>query len=65
MANKSSYLLAVLFIANPFVLLFYQNCSVVPHPHGEINSSSLKTSVASEFKHGFRQAESLGIKNMK
>lgn len=65
MANKSSFLLAVLFIANPFVLLFYQNCSIVPHPHGEINSSSLKTSVALEAKHDFRQAESLGVNNMK
>jgi len=32
MAKKSSFLLAVLFIANPFVLLFYQNCSKAPHP---------------------------------
>ena len=32
MANKSSFLLAVLLIANPFVLLFYQNCSAVPRP---------------------------------
>jgi len=31
MAKKSSFLLAVLFIANPFVLLFYQNCSQPPH----------------------------------
>lgn len=61
MANKSSFLLAVLFIANPFVLLFYQNCSIVPHPHGEINSSSHKKDVATSF----RPAESLGIKNMK
>ncbi len=61
MANKSSFLLAVLFIANPFVLLFYQNCSVVPHPQGEISSSSHKKDLASDF----RQAESLGVKNMK
>lgn len=61
MANKSSYLLAVLFIANPFVLLFYQNCSIVPHPGGEINSSSHKKPVVSDF----RQTESLGVKNMK
>ncbi len=65
MANKSSFLLAVLFIANPFVLLFYQNCSIVPNPHGEINSSSHKTSVTLESTHDFRQAESLGVKNMK
>ena len=61
MANKSSFLLAVLFIANPFVLLFYQNCSVVPQPQGEIRSSSYKKALASDF----RQAESLGLKNMK
>ena len=61
MANKSSFLLAVLFIANPFVLLFYQNCSIVPQPKGEISSSSYKKGSASNF----RQAESLGIKNMK
>jgi len=28
--KRSSFLLAVLLIANPFMLLFYQNCSVVP-----------------------------------
>lgn len=27
MATKSSYMLAVLLIANPFMLLFFQNCS--------------------------------------
>lgn len=27
MANKSSFMLAVLLIANPFVMLFFQNCS--------------------------------------
>ncbi len=30
MAKKSSVMLALLFIANPFVLLFYQNCSSAP-----------------------------------
>jgi hypothetical protein len=30
MASKSSYFLAVLLIANPFMLLFFQNCS--PNP---------------------------------
>ncbi len=30
MAKRSSFFLAVLMIANPFMLLFYQNCSVVP-----------------------------------
>jgi len=27
MATKGSYFLAVLLIANPFMLLFFQNCS--------------------------------------
>ncbi len=31
MATKSSFILAVLFIANPIMLLFFQNCSVAPH----------------------------------
>lgn len=30
MAKNSSVMLALLFIANPFVLLFYQNCSSAP-----------------------------------
>lgn len=30
MANKSSFMLAVLFIVNPFMLLFFQNCSGKP-----------------------------------
>lgn len=31
MATKSSFILAILFIANPILLLFFQNCSVMPH----------------------------------
>ena len=31
MATKSSYLLAVLLIANPFMLLIFQNCSSNAH----------------------------------
>lgn len=43
MANKSSVLLAVLFIANPFVLLFYQNCSSSSHlAHRPADISSKK-----------------------
>lgn len=33
MAKRSSFFLAVLMIANPFMLLFYQNCSVAPNSH--------------------------------
>lgn len=45
MANKSSFMLALLFIANPFVLLFYQNCSQAPKhsvsPPGDKQPASL------------------------
>jgi len=34
--KRSSFFLAVLFIANPFMLLFYQNCSVLPNSHAEV-----------------------------
>ena len=30
MAKRSSYMLAILLIANPFMLLFFQNCSKPP-----------------------------------
>lgn len=30
MAKRSSYMLALLLIANPFMLLFFQNCSKPP-----------------------------------
>ncbi len=30
MAPKSSFLLAILFVANPVMLLLFQNCSVMP-----------------------------------
>jgi hypothetical protein len=30
MAKKSSFFLAVLLIANPFMLLFFQNCATLP-----------------------------------
>jgi len=33
MAKRSSFFLAVLLIANPFMLLFYQNCSIAPNSH--------------------------------
>lgn len=39
MARRSSFLLALLFIANPFVLLFYQNCSSAPKHHVQHESS--------------------------
>ncbi len=38
MANKSSFMLAVLLIANPVVMLFFQNCS------GNVAQSKMLTS---------------------
>jgi len=38
MASKSSYFLAILLIANPFMLLFFQNCS--PAPQGRYEAAS-------------------------
>ncbi len=34
MAKKSSFLLAILFVANPVMLLLFQNCSVMPASSG-------------------------------
>ncbi len=54
MAKRSSFFLAVLFIANPFMLLFYQNCSSAPksYAYQEHISSNTKSSKspASEMK---------------
>jgi hypothetical protein len=54
MATKSSYLLAVLLIANPFMLLFFQNCSSGPQDRldrqvastQDYNKEDLKTEVS-------------------
>ena len=43
MATKSSFILAILFIANPIMLLFFQNCSVMPHQQA---SSQIENKVA-------------------
>ena len=50
--KRSSFLLAVLLIANPFMLLFYQNCSVVPSSQAKTYESPAKPlkSPASEAK---------------
>ncbi|MEK6627749.1 MAG: hypothetical protein AABY53_03915 [Bdellovibrionota bacterium] len=37
MATRSSYFLAVLLIANPFVLVLFQNCSTSPQERGLAN----------------------------
>jgi hypothetical protein len=51
MATKSSYFLAVLLIANPFMLLFFQNCSPSPQERAIASSENytkadLKTEIS-------------------
>lgn len=50
MVNKSSFFLAVLFIANPFVLLFYQNCTVLPQSQAQKETQQIQKKLASETK---------------
>lgn len=45
MAQKSSFLLAVLFVANPVMLLFFQNCSVTP-----VQSAAKTTNLSKQVK---------------
>lgn len=40
MATKGSFILAILFIANPIMLLFFQNCSVLPQRQASSASES-------------------------
>lgn len=47
MFKKQSTILAIMFIANPFVLLFYQNCSKVPTSTAQAQSQ-LQKAQASE-----------------
>lgn len=42
MAQKSSFFLAVLLIANPFMLLFFQNCSAIPQASKSSTSTETK-----------------------
>lgn len=55
MATKSSYFLAVLLIANPFMLLLFQNCSPNPHDRGvaseELTKEDLKTEISFRVGH--------------
>ncbi len=47
MATKSSFLLAILLIANPFMLLVFQNCTPSNHDRG-IASTGQASTVESE-----------------
>jgi hypothetical protein len=44
MATKSSYFLAVLLIANPFMLLVFQNCTPSAHAEREVASIDSQSS---------------------
>jgi hypothetical protein len=61
MASKSSYFLAVLLIANPFMLLFFQNCS--PNPQGRsVASTKAKSLKTSETEISYKVNNNLIIK---
>ncbi|MBC7465595.1 MAG: hypothetical protein H7256_06340 [Bdellovibrio sp.] len=47
MAKKSSFFLAILLIVNPFMLLFFQNCSALPQASKE-SPDSLKSKPQAE-----------------
>lgn len=61
MAQKSSFFLAVLFIANPFMILFFQNCSSAPQAYkaqneeksGRVPTSEAKDVVKAQYKNPF------------
>jgi len=46
MANKSSFFLALLFIANPFMLLFFQNCASIPQASKGLEPDTKQTTPA-------------------
>lgn len=43
MTNRSSLMLAVLLIANPFMLLFFQNCSQTRQIASDANREIIKS----------------------
>lgn len=43
MTNRSSFMLAVLLIANPFMLLFFQNCSQTRQIASDANREIIKS----------------------
>lgn len=49
MAIRSSYFLAVLLIANPFMLLVFQNCSSNTHDRAVASTEQVKEHVNSEY----------------
>lgn len=48
MAQKSSFLLAILFVANPVMLLLFQNCSMVPTSSGFVPTQAERLVPAAE-----------------
>lgn len=63
MAAKSSYFLAVLLIANPFMLLVFQNCSQGPQLRSIASSSDHQIiHINEETETSFRVDKNLIIK---
>lgn len=51
MATKSSYFLAVLLIANPFMLLAFQNCSPSPQNRNVASTDYTKEDLKTEISY--------------
>ncbi|MFZ3229082.1 MAG: hypothetical protein WA160_02665 [Pseudobdellovibrio sp.] len=50
MSQKSSFFLAVLFVANPFVILLFQNCSALPKPSASPSNEKIEQNSITETK---------------
>ncbi|MEQ1722126.1 MAG: hypothetical protein ABL930_03060 [Pseudobdellovibrio sp.] len=61
MATKSSYFLAVLLIANPFMLLLFQNCSPSPQDRS-VASVENKSQQSAETELSYKVDKNLIIK---
>ncbi len=62
MATKSSYFLAVLLIANPFMLLFFQNCSPSNHERAVASSDQQIQRQSTEIEPTYKVGKNLKIK---
>ena len=62
MATKSSFFLAVLLIANPFILLFFQNCTPSLQDRNVAAVENQSPIVNNEFEPVFNVGKNLKIK---
>ncbi len=59
---KSSFMLAILLIANPFMLLVFQNCSSNSHDRVVASSENTTNAEKIEFEPTFNVGKNLKIK---